>query len=92
MQYKLHMVPCRGRGGRCKRKDLLNEILRKTGNYRKVLKFRSRRERLSYLIQWFTPFAHKITPSDKHSITHWLRSNFVPEEDIEVFYDAVTKT
>jgi hypothetical protein len=68
---------------------LLNEVLRKTGDYRRVLRFKSRRDRLWYLICWFMPYASRITPADKRAITHWLRSNFVPEEDIEVFYDMV---
>lgn len=87
----LRMVPGRGRGNYRRRSDLLHQILRSSGYYRRKLNFRSRGERLNYVIQLFKPYAPRIDASSRRSITRWLKNQGLSEEEVKKFYEEVGK-
>jgi hypothetical protein len=89
-RIELSMVPGRGRGNYRRRNDLLHQVLRSSGYYRRKLRFRSREERLNYLIQLFKPHAAQIDAPSRHSITCWLKNQGLSATEIKRFYEEIT--
>jgi len=86
MKYTVRMLPdrCDGQRGR---RDILHRILMESGNYRRTLRFKSRKQRLNYLIQLFKPYSTAVTrPEDKHALTNWLKKQGLTEQEVQRFY------
>ena len=82
------MMPCKSGG--YKRRNLLSRVLASSPHYRRTLYFKSRRQRLSYLIKLFKPYAHLIDKPAKQSITSWLRNRvMLSEDEIKLFYSSL---
>jgi len=90
-KVSLHMVPGRGIGG-YRRKDLLNKILYGSGFYRRKLRFRSRGERLDFLVKLFKPYTSQIDRYVKHAITSWLKNQGLREDEIKEFYSRLSES
>jgi hypothetical protein len=82
--YKLKILPLRrGRSG------VLEEALRRSGDYRRTRYFQTKEERLAYLVSLFKPYADKLYRSEKTKLTNWLKKQALSNEEIEQFYRTV---
>jgi len=87
-EFKLRLAPFR----RVKknRNDVLNQALRASGSYLKTLRFKTKRERLNYLINIFKPYANKLTKGKKQSVTFWLKhKQLLTDKEVKQFYQTL---
>ena len=87
-EFKLRLAPFR----RVKknRNDVLNQALRASGNYLKTLRFKTKRERLNYLVNIFKPYTNKLTRGKKQSVTFWLKyKQLLTDKEVKQFYQAL---
>ena len=89
-EHKIQMLPSRGRGP-YRRNDLLNRVLRESGLYAKVIRFKSKKERLKFLVELFIPYTTHLNRYEKHSITTWLKNQGLSVEEVKRFYNQLKK-
>jgi len=85
-KFKLKLAPLK----KSRQNKTISQILRASGRYKLTLYFKTRKERLNYLINIFKPYANKLTAGDKRSITVWLKDKQkLTEEEVKRFYQAL---